>query len=185
MDCSLTCLTWGLSITTLETTRRPSRTTTRACNWQGLGRRVQAVSLNAIGSVYNNTGDYQAALTYFQQAYEIRDRLKLPEATESLRNWAEMNFKLGQYDTAQSLFLKALNASRSAGDKEDVALASSTMGVLFAAQGKYDAALSSLQDAVNIFQQLNDQTWYSAETLSPVWRRLVRCGPRRRRPEVH
>jgi eukaryotic-like serine/threonine-protein kinase len=126
----------------------------------------QALCLNNIGSAYNNKGDYQAALTYFQQAYEIRDRLKLPEAAESLRNWAEMNFNLGQYETAQSLFLKALNASRAAGDKADVALASSTMGVLFAVQGKYDAALSALQDAVNGFQQLNDRTWYSVEALS-------------------
>jgi eukaryotic-like serine/threonine-protein kinase len=127
----------------------------------------QAVCLNDIGSVYNNKGEYQAALTYFQQAYEIRDRLKLPdEAIESLRNLAEMNFKLGEYETAQSQFLKALDASRAAGDKTVVALASSTMGVLFAVQGKYDAALSALQEAINDFQQLNDRTWYSVETLA-------------------
>src|SRR5271165_1640375 len=127
---------------------------------------TQALCLNNIGSAYNNKGEYQAALTYFQQAYEIRDRLKLPDATESLRNWAEMNFQLGEYDTARSQFLKVLEVSRAAGDKANVALASSTMGVLFAAQGKYDAALSALQEAVNGFQQLNDRTWYSAEALA-------------------
>jgi serine/threonine protein kinase/tetratricopeptide (TPR) repeat protein len=127
---------------------------------------TQALCLNNIGSAYNNKGEYQAALTYFQQAYEIRDRLKLPDAPESLRNWAEMNFQLGEYDTARSQFLKVLEVSRGAGDKTNVALASSTMGVLFAAQGKYDAALSALQEAVNGFQQLNDRTWYSAEALA-------------------
>src|SRR5208282_2477400 len=99
-------------------------------------------------------------------AYEIRARLKLPDATESLRNWAEMNFKLGQCDTAQAQFLKVMEAGRAAGDKADVALAASTMGMLFAAQGKYEAALSSLHDAVSGFQQLNDRTWYSAEALA-------------------
>ena len=87
----------------------------------------QALCLNNIGSVYNHKGDYQAALTYFQQAYEIRDRLKVPEATESLRNWAEMNYNLGEYETAQSQFLKAMEASRAANDKEMLALEASTM----------------------------------------------------------
>ncbi len=126
----------------------------------------QALCLNNIGSDYNHKGDYQAALTYFQQAYEIRDRLKLPEATEALRNWAEMNFNLGQYETAQAQFLKAMEASRAANDKEMLALEASTMGVLFAAQGKYDAALSYLQQAMDGFKQINDRTWYSVEVLA-------------------
>ncbi len=127
----------------------------------------QATLLNNIGSVYNNKGEYQLALTYFQQAYDIRERLKLSaDATESLRNLAEMNFKLGEYETAQTQFLKALEASRAANDKEMLALESSTMGVLFAAQGKYDAALNYLQQAVDGFKQINDRTWYSVEALS-------------------
>ncbi len=127
----------------------------------------QATCLNNIGSAYNNKGDYQAAVTYFQQAYEIRARLNQPEATESQRNWAEMNFKLGQYDLAQTQFVQALNASRAAGDKQMLALESKTLGVLFAVQGKYDAALSSLQDAVQGFKLSNDDhTWYSAEALA-------------------
>ena len=127
----------------------------------------QALCLNNIGSAYNNKGEYQAALTYFQQAYEIRDRLKLPEKRPSpLRNLAEMNFNLGEYETAQTQFLKALEASRAAKDKEMLALESSTMGVLFAAQGKYDAALSYLQQAMDGFKQVNDRTWYSVEALA-------------------
>ena len=125
-----------------------------------------ALCLNNIGSAYNNKGEYQAALTNFQQAYEIRNRLKLPEATESLRNLAEMNFILGEYDTAQTQFLKALEASRAANDKEMLALDSSTMGVLFAAQGKYDAALNYLQQAVDGLKQINDRSWYSVEALA-------------------
>src|SRR5271166_2698320 len=122
--------------------------------------------LNNIGSNYNNKGEYQAALTYFQQSYDVRDRLKLPDATESLRNWAEMNFKLGEYGTAQSQFLKAIEASRAANDRVMLALSSRTMGELFAAQGKYDAALSSLKEAVDGLKEIGDQTWYSVETLA-------------------
>src|SRR5271166_3993757 len=127
----------------------------------------QAQCLNNIGSVLNNLGQYQDALTNFDQAYQIADQLKLQDAaTEALRNSAEMNFKLGQYETAQSQFLKALNASQAAGDKTMVALDSSSMGALFAAQGQYDKALGALGDAVKGLQQEKDNTWYSVETMA-------------------
>jgi tetratricopeptide (TPR) repeat protein len=127
----------------------------------------EAQCLNNIGSVYNNKGQYQLALTYFKEAYDIRNRLKLTDdATESLRNLAEMNFKLGEYETAQSQFLTALQTSRDAKDKEMLALESSTMGVLFAAQGKYDTALNYLQQAVDGFKQVGNRTWYSVEAMA-------------------
>ena len=130
-------------------------------------KRNQAQCLNNIGSALNNMGQYQDALTNFDQAYQISDQLKLQnEATEALRNSAEMNFKLGQYDTAQSQFLKVLNASQAAGDKTMVALDSSSMGALFAAQGQYDKALGALGDAVKGLEQVKDNTWYSVETMA-------------------
>jgi len=127
----------------------------------------QAQCLNNIGSALDNKGQYQDALTNFDQAYQIADQLKLQDtATEALRNSAEMNFQLGQYETAQSQFLKALNASQAAGDKTMVALDSSSMGALFAAQGQYDKALGALGDAVKGLQQVKDNTWYSVETMA-------------------
>src|SRR5271165_3716638 len=127
----------------------------------------QAQCLNNIGSTLNNMGQYQDALTNFDQAYQIADQLKLQDvATEALRNSAEMNFTLGQYETAQSQFLKALNASKAADDKTMVALDSSSMGAMFAAQGQYDKALGALGDAVKGLQQVKDNTWYSVETMA-------------------
>src|SRR5208337_4565867 len=130
-------------------------------------KRNQAQCLNNIGSALNNKGQYQDALTNFDQAYQIRDQLHLQDdATESLRNSGEMNFKLGQYQTAQSQFLKALNASKAADDKTMVAMESSIMGALFAAQGEYDKALGALNDAVKGLQEIKDRTWYSVEAMA-------------------
>ena len=113
----------------------------------------QAQCLNNIGSSHFNKGEYQDALTYFQQAYQIRDRLK-QDTTESLHNLAETYVKLGQYDIALSQYLKAKEALRSAGDKSGEALQASSMGALFATQGKYGQAVGMLQEAVQGFQQV-------------------------------
>ncbi len=125
----------------------------------------QAQCLNNIGSSHFNKGEYQDALTYFQQAYQIRDRLK-QDTTESLHNLAETYVKLGQYDIALSQYLKAKEALRSAGDKSGEALQASSMGALFATQGKYGQAVGMLQDAVQGFQQVKDRTWFMAEAQS-------------------
>jgi len=130
-------------------------------------RRSQAQSLNNIGSALNNKGQYQDALTNFDQAYQIREQLQLhDDATESLRNSAEMNFKLGQYDTAKAQFLQAMHDSKVADDKTSLALESSSMGALFAAQGEYDKALGALADAVKGFQETKDRSWFSVESLA-------------------
>ena len=127
-------------------------------------QRYEAECLNNIASSYNYKNDYQNASTYFQQAHEIQVQLNLrDDAVESLRNRAEMNFKLGQYDTAQSLFQKALDASKETGNQRMLALGYSSMGALFAAQGNYDAALSDLSDAMKGLQQIDDVSWHSVE----------------------
>ncbi len=125
----------------------------------------QAQCLNNIGSAHFNKGEYQDALTYFQQAYQIRDRLK-QDPTESLHNLAETYVKLGQYDTALSQYLKAKDVLRAAGDKSGEALQSSSIGALFATQGKYGQAVGVLQEAVQGFQQVKDRTWFMAEAQS-------------------
>ena len=45
-------------------------------------------------------------------------------------------------------------------------LQSSSMGALFATQGKYGQAVGALQEAVQGFQQINDRTWLMAEAQS-------------------
>jgi tetratricopeptide (TPR) repeat protein len=71
-------------------------------------------------------------VTYYQQAYEIRDKLKLTDGVaESLHNLAEANVALGQYGTAVNQFLKALDISRNGGDMDGVALNSVSQGMLY------------------------------------------------------
>jgi tetratricopeptide (TPR) repeat protein len=106
----------------------------------------------------------QDALTSYQQAYQIREKLKLrDDMAETLQNLASTNVDLGQYDTAVNQYLKALEISRDSGDQNGVAINSSGLGALFTLQGKYGSALSALQESLKEFQQTNDHTWLMAE----------------------
>ena len=135
----------------------------------------QATVLLNIGVAHFNKGEFQDALTYFQQAYDIRTKLN-QDATLALHNLALTNVQLGQYDTATSEYLKALEAARAAGDKSGVATVSADMGALFAAQGRYDAALKAQQEAVNLFQQLGDRTYLMVAALAGYGHTLSAVG---------
>jgi serine/threonine protein kinase/tetratricopeptide (TPR) repeat protein len=124
----------------------------------------EAMCLNNIANSYNYKGDYLNASTYFQQAHELQiQEGQRGDAIESLRNRAEMNFKLGEYATAQDLFQQAATASKDAGRQDMLAMSYSSMGALLAAQAKYDAALSDLNDAMKGLQGIDDRTWYSVQ----------------------
>ena len=120
-------------------------------------------------------GNFQDALTYYQQAYQIREKLKLTDdMAESLYNLADANVDLGQYDTAVTQYLKALEIRRNSGDLSGVAINSSGVGALYAEQGKYGSALSALQESLKDFQQAKDQTWVTVEAHVSLWQRAVR-----------
>ncbi len=136
---------------------------------------AQATLLMNIGAAHFSRGEYQDALTYFQQAYDIRSRLN-QDATTELHDLAETNVSLGQYDTALSQYLKALDAQRAKGDKSGIAAESADMGALFAVQGRYDAALKAQREAVDIYQQLGDRTYQMVLALAEYGRTLAAVG---------
>ena len=136
---------------------------------------AQATLLLNIGGAHFNKGEFQDALTYFQQAYDIRTRLN-EDATLALHNLAQTNVQLGQYDTALSQYLKALDLYRAAGDKNGIAIESADMGSLFAVQGRYDAALKAQQEAVNLYQQLGDRTYMMVAALAGYGHTLSAVG---------
>src|ERR1019366_1724324 len=98
----------------------------------------QALCLNNVGSIRSYMDNFQDALTSYQQAYQIREKLRLTDGmAESLHNLAETNADLAQHDTAMSQYLKALDIVRNSGDQNGVAINSSSLGDLFMLQGRY------------------------------------------------
>ena len=137
----------------------------------------QALCLNSIGIVHLANGHYDDALTYFQQALQLRENLQVPgEIVETVYNLGQTNAKLGQYDEALRQYHRALDLYRSSGDKRGAAIDSYRMGTLFGIQGRYGAAVSSEEEAVKTFRELQDRSADMADILSGYGGALAEAG---------
>ena len=135
----------------------------------------QATLLLNVGGARYAHGEYQDALTDFQQCYDIRKSLNVPDP-DCLHNTAYTNVKLGEYDTALNQYLTAMEAAHTSGDKGNAALLSNDMGALFAAQGRYGAALKAQQEAVNAYQQVGDRSYLMVSALTEYGHTLAAAG---------
>ena len=85
---------------------------------------------------------------------------------ESLVALANLSARLGDYDRAQTHYLRAGELSRKAADRRGIAMASYGMGVLLEHQGRYGAAMDATAEAVKTFRDLEEQSYLLAEGLS-------------------
>src|SRR5258708_13332836 len=138
----------------------------------------QALCLDRIGSIHVSKGEYEDALTYFQQALQLREKLKVPgEIVETVYNLADTDAKLGQYDQALSQYLRALDLYRSAGDKRGAAIDSYSMGSLFGYQGRYGAAPNSKEEALTTLREIQHRSSSMAEILRGYAGAPAESGP--------
>ena len=137
----------------------------------------QAVCLNNIGGVYLAQGKSDDALTYYQQALQLREKLGAPaDIAETLHNLGEGYARTAQFDSAMTNYMRALGLERKAGDSHGAALESYGTGMVFFYQGRYGAAVSSIQEAVNGFTALKDRSGSMAQIQNGYARALVMAG---------
>jgi eukaryotic-like serine/threonine-protein kinase len=75
----------------------------------------QALCLNNIGNAYLQKGENEDALTYLQQALQLREKLNVPaDIAETLHNLGEAYANLGQYDQAMTSQMRSLELYRKA-----------------------------------------------------------------------
>jgi eukaryotic-like serine/threonine-protein kinase len=137
----------------------------------------QGYVLNNIGNVYFIKADYQNARTYYEQALQVREKVKVSSnIADTLHNLGDTSVRMGQYDQAIEQYLRALDLRRSTGDKRGAALESSSMGLLFGYQGRYGAALSSEEDALKTFRELQERSSSLPEILGYYGNALAQVG---------
>jgi serine/threonine protein kinase/tetratricopeptide (TPR) repeat protein len=137
----------------------------------------QAVCLNNIGNVYLAQGKSDDALTYYQQALQLREKLGVAmDIAETLHNLGEGYARTAQFENAMTSYLRALELRRKTGDSLGAALESHSTGMVFLNQGRYGAAVNSLQDAVNGFHAAKDRTRSMAQILNDFALSLAMAG---------
>jgi CHAT domain-containing protein len=121
-------------------------------------RRGEGESLNNIGSIYHNQGQYPKALDYYQQALvilkEIGDR-----AGEggSLNNIGLIYYDLGQYPKALNYYQQALVISEEIGNRAGEGGSLNNIGLIYYNLGQYPKALDYYQQALVIRQEIGDR----------------------------
>ena len=127
--------------------------------------------------MYFAKGEYQDALTYYERALQLREALKLPaDIADTVHNLAETAFRMGAYDEAVTRYLRALEIRRTVGDKRGAAIDSYNLGIVFEYQSRYGAALSSKEEALTSFRQLQDRSFWLSEILAGYGGSLAQVG---------
>ncbi len=137
----------------------------------------QALCLNNIGNVYLAQGKSDDAITYYQQSLQLREKLGIPaDIAQTLHNLAEGYARAAQYDNSIQSYLRALDLRRKSEDKLGAALESFGTGMVFLHQGRYGAAVSSTEEAVNGFTALKDRSRSMAQIQDGYAQALVMAG---------
>jgi eukaryotic-like serine/threonine-protein kinase len=137
----------------------------------------EAQCLNNIANVYLTIGDNDNAFTYYQQALQVREKLGVPvDIADTLEGLSEAYTATGQYEQSMTGLMRALELARTAGDAHIVAVASHQIGLVFEYQGRFGAAVKSMQDAVKSFRQQGETGLDMARFLNGLSGALARAG---------
>jgi tetratricopeptide (TPR) repeat protein/predicted Ser/Thr protein kinase len=137
----------------------------------------QALCLNNIGNVYLAQGKSDDAITYYQQSLQLREKLGIPaDIAQTLHNLGEGYARAAQFDNSMQSYMRALDLRRKSDDKRGAALESYGTGMVFLYQGRYGAAASSTQEAVNGFTALKDRGGLMAQIENGYAQSLVMAG---------
>jgi CHAT domain-containing protein/tetratricopeptide (TPR) repeat protein len=116
-----------------------------------------AASLNDIGLVLKDQGDYEAALDYARRAAAICEELKHPDLADAY-NTMGIVFRLqGNYQEASDSYRKALRIYEGQGDKRSIAIASFNLGNVYASLGNQRLALEQYTKSLEISKELGIQ----------------------------
>jgi tetratricopeptide (TPR) repeat protein len=104
-----------------------------------------ASSLNKLGILYSDMGDYKAAEPYYRQALGIRKNAlgeEHPDYASSLNNLGDLYFDMGDYKASEPYYQQALEVRKKAlgEDHPDYASSLNNLGNLYKNMGDYKAA---------------------------------------------
>ena len=117
-------------------------------------RSGEATTLNNIGSVYDDLGEQQQALAYYEQALPLRRQVgdRSGEAN-TLNNLAVLHYGDGAYERTAALFGEAVSLQEQIGDVMGLANTLYNLAfVLHRQLGRSEEAISLLQRSIRVFQ---------------------------------
>ena len=133
---------------------------------------------NAIGLVYDNLGQRQEALTYYERALPIREEVgDRSGLAVTLNNIGAVYNNLGQRQEALTYYKRALPIYEEVGDRATLAVTLSNIGLVYDNLGQRQEALTYYERALPIREEVGDRSGL-AVTLNNIGRVYNNLGQR-------
>jgi class 3 adenylate cyclase/Tfp pilus assembly protein PilF len=117
-----------------------------------------AASLNNIGIIYQDQGDYNKALDYHTQSLKIKEQIgDQMGIAPSLHNIGIIYQRQGDYPKALDYYNRSLKIKEHFGDQKGIALSLNNIGELYLRQGNYSAALDYYMKSLKINEEIQDK----------------------------
>ncbi len=125
---------------------------------QGEDQSLEIYALNTIAALYQETGHLREALTLFEQAVSICQKVGDHEAEIAmLNNIAAMHIRLGRTPEALKLYEQALPLLHELGNREREAAALNNLAMAYYEQGQLQEALKFYQQALPTRHEVGDR----------------------------
>jgi len=107
--------------------------------------------------VYYNLGQYEKALSYYEEALKIRREIgDVKGEGGCLNNIGIVYRNLGQYEKALSYYEDSLEIFREIGDVKGEGTVLNNIGIVYRNLGRYEQALSYNEEALKISREIGD-----------------------------
>jgi CHAT domain-containing protein len=125
---------------------------------QIVDRNGEATSLSNLGVAYNNLGQYQKAIEYYQQSLAIKKQIGDRNGEGiSLNNLGSGYHSLGQYQKAIEYYQQSLAIAKQIVDRKGEATSLSNLGSAYDNLGQYQNAIEYYQQSLGIAKQIGDR----------------------------
>ena len=141
------------------------------------GDRPEPMTLNLLGVVSRNLGDYDAAVRYYQQAIETATRSNTQVVVaQTLGNLGNVYSSLGQYEKAIDVQTEALRIATALDRPSSVANLHGNLGLAFSRLSRLPQAADHLAKAIAIARTIGAPTRLAAALSSLASFRLFRLS---------
>ena len=122
-----------------------------------------AKSLNNIGIVYANKGNYSQALKYYYQSFKIREKIKdKRNVAGTLNNIGSVYNEQGNNVKAIDYYTRSLKIREEIKDKHGIANSLGSIGIIFASQKDFKKAMYYFNRCLKITSEIGEKEGISA-----------------------
>ena len=120
-------------------------------------RKGEGVSLQTLGNVHYNLGEYDQALNYYHRSLAIKQEIEDRQGeASSLNNIAMVHYNLGGHEQALDHHRRSLAIRQKIGDRQGESRSLNNIGVVHDNLGEYEQALVYYYNSLKIEREIGD-----------------------------